>query len=218
MSLAVLVLGSVLVLLPLEAADIEFVTQELPWVVVDKGYAPPPLESRTSGACTSGGISYTVVSGTLPPGLQLSRLGYISGIPLRTGSFEIAVRVANGCSWTTKHFVLTSTGAPVFSGTPSKLEFRWSLAQKTAPPEQVVRVSATWPRLAYQATGNADWLISTPEQGFAPRQGSAMAEDALRVRVDPTRLKPGHYQAVVTVSAWQALEALRIAVGLTVTD
>ena len=213
-----LVLGGFLVLLPLRAADIEFVTQELPWAVVDRGYAPPPLESRTSGACTSGGISYALVSGAMPPGLQLSRLGYISGVPLRTGSFEIAVRVANGCSWTTKHFILTSTGAPVLSGTPPKLEFRWSLGQKTPPPEQVVHVSATWPRLAYRTTGTAEWLTLTPELGYTPRQGSALAGDAVHVRVDPSRLKPGRYHAIVAVSAWQALEALVIAVELTIAE
>jgi hypothetical protein len=212
------VLFAFLVLRPLCAAEIEFVTQELPWAVVDKGYAPPPLEARTSGACTSGGISYAVVSGVLPPGLQFSRLGYISGVPLRTGTYEMIVRVANGCTWTTKHFTLISTGAPVLSGTPQKLEFRWSVGQKTAPLEQVVRVSATWPRLAYRATSSADWLTLAAEHGYTPRQTSALAGDEVHVRADPTRLKPGRYPAVITVSAWQALEALRIPVELTVTE
>jgi hypothetical protein len=218
MPAARLLLGYWLVLLPVRAADIEFVTQELPWAVVDKPYAPPPLEARVSGACTSGGIGYAVVSGALPPGVQLSRLGYISGVPLRTGSFEVAVRVATGCSWTTKHFVVISTGAPVLSGTPSKLEFRSRLGEKQAPPEQVVRVSSTWPKLPYQVASSADWVTANPDRGFTPRPGSALAEDSVHVRVDPSRLKPGRYQAVLAVSAWQALEALRVAVELTVTD
>jgi hypothetical protein len=218
MPAARIVLGYWLVLLPVQAADVEFITQELPWAVVDKGYAPPPLEARTSGACPSGGISYAVVSGALPPGVQLSRLGYISGVPLRTGSFPIVVRVATGCSWTTKRFVLISTGAPVLSETPSKLEFRSRLGQKQAPPEQVVHVSSTWPKLAYQVTSSADWVTANPQSGFTPRQGSALADDSVHVRVDPSRLKPGRYQAVLAVSAWQALEALRVAVELTVTE
>ena len=218
MALVRLVLGSLLVLLPVRAADVEFVTEELPWAVVDKGYGPPPLEARTSGKCTSGGISYSVVAGELPPGLQLSRSGYISGVPLRAGNFEIAVRVATGCSWTTKHFVLVSTGAPVISGTPLKLEFRARTGQAQAPPQEVVHVSATWPRLTYQVTSSAEWLTANPEHGFTPREGSAMADDAVHVRVDPSHLKPGRYQAVIAVSAWQALEALRVAVELTVTE
>jgi hypothetical protein len=113
---------------------------------------------------------------------------------------------------------LISTGAPVLSGTPPKLEFRSSAGQKQAPPEQVVHVSATWPRLAYQVTSSADWVTSIPEHGFTPRQGSALADDAVHVRIDPSHLKPGRYQAVIAVSAWQALEALRVAVELTVTE
>src|SRR5437868_6941240 len=69
---ALLVLGLLSVLAPMRAADIEFVTQEMPWAVLDKAYSPPPLEARTSGACPSGGISYAVISGVLPPGLELS--------------------------------------------------------------------------------------------------------------------------------------------------
>ena len=216
MVLARFVLSPLLMLLPVRAADIEFLTEELPWAIVDRGYAPPPLEARSSGACTSGGISYAVVAGELPPGLQLSRLGYLAGVPLRTGKFEIAVRVATGCSWTTKHFVLVSTGAPVLSGSPPKLEFRSGAGQ--APPEQVVRVSATWPRLAYQVSSSADWVTATPDRGLTPRAGSALTDDTVHVRVDPSHLKPGRYEAVMAVSAWQALDALRVAVVLTVTD
>jgi hypothetical protein len=211
-----LVLGTLLVLGPLRAADVEFLTQELPWAVVDKSYAPPPLEVRTSGACTSGGISYAVVSGALPPGLQLSRLGYFSGVPLRTGSFEIAVRVATGCSWTTKHFTLISTGSPVLSATPTKLEFRG----KSGDPgllEQAVQISATWPKLAYGVQSSVDWLVALPERGFTPRESSALTSDTVHVRIDPVHLKPGRYQAVLVFSAWQAA-TLRIPVEVNITE
>jgi Viral BACON domain len=200
----------------LHAADIEFITQELPWAVVDKAYAPAPLEVRTSGACTSGGIGYAVVSGALPPGLQLSRLGYFSGVPLRTGSFDVILRVATGCSWTTQRFTLVSTAAPLLLGTPSKLEFKSSAA--STAHEQVIHVTSTWPRLTYRATSSADWLTSAPSRGFTPREGSALADDPVRVRVDPSHLKPGRYQAVITISAWQAYETLRVGVELTVTE
>jgi len=219
------------------AADIEFITQELPWAIVDKGYAPPPLEARGSGRCPSGGISYALVSGELPPGVRMSRLGYLSGVPTRRGSFEIIVRVTNGCTWTTKHFTLTAAGAPILSGSPQALEFQWSLSGP-APEQQVVHVTATWERLAYQATSNVAWLTSTPEQGFTRPQGSPRPQDlprggskpdhdddtggtagtgdAVYVRAEPKDLKPGRYEGLVTVSAWQAAEALRIPVVLTV--
>src|SRR5215471_3275154 len=86
--------------------EIEFVTEELPWAVVDKGYSPPALEVRVSGMCPLGGVNYAVVSGALPPGVQLSRLGYFSGTPLHTGSFPVTIRATNGCSWTGRRFTL----------------------------------------------------------------------------------------------------------------
>ena len=78
-------------------------------------------------------------------------------------------------------------------------------------------VSATWPRLAYRLSlSDAAWLAATPEHGTTPRQGSAMAEDIVHVRVDTVGLKPGHYTASIAVSSWQALEPVRVEVELTV--
>ena len=62
-----LVLGMFAVLPSLSAADIEFVTQELPWAIADKPYSPPPLAIRASGRCPSGGIGFSVVGGEVPP-------------------------------------------------------------------------------------------------------------------------------------------------------
>ncbi len=182
--------------LPCIAADIEFVTQELPWAVVDKPYAPPPLEIRSSGACPLGGVSYAVVSGVLPPGIQFSRLGAISGVPLHTGTWEIAVRVSNGCTWTAKHFFLVVSGAPILSVSPAAL-----VIQDTN--EHTVRVSATWPKLIYTITSSAAWLTAIPERGFTPREGSALDADFVRVYVDPKGLPPGRHSARLMFSAWQ---------------
>jgi len=210
---SLIVLTLLLVLPPARAADIEFLTEELPWAVLHKGYAPPPLESRSSGACPLGGVSYAVVSGALPQGLQLSRLGYLSGVPVEAGAFEIAVRVSNGCTWTAKHFVVTVAEAPVLSAEPQSLEFQCGRDQTNPLEEKMVRISSTWTRLGYQATSNVEWLTATPVKGFVLPAG-----DSLRVIANAKELKPGRYEAVVTVSAWQASQALRIAVVLTVTE
>src|SRR5580704_18554900 len=87
-------------------AGMEFVTPELPRAALGKGYEPAPLEVRVGGACPLGGIGYTVMGGKLPPGLQLSRLGYFSGSPSRAGSYDFVVRAANGCSATMKQFTI----------------------------------------------------------------------------------------------------------------
>jgi len=195
--------------------EIEFLTAELPWAVAEKGYEAPPLEVRVSGSCPHGGVGYSVVSGALPPGIQLSRLGYFSGAPLHSGEFAFTVRASDGCGWTAKQFKLVVTGAPVITATPAHLVFVCKAGE--TPPEKNVLVSATWPRLAYRLTlSNAAWLKATPEHGTTPRQGSAMADDIVHVTIDTVGLKAGHYTASITVSSWQVLEPVRVDVELTV--
>jgi hypothetical protein len=192
---------------PASAADIEFVTQNLPWAIADKAYAPPPLQVRSSGACGLGGVGYTVVGGVLPPRLALSKLGYFSGTPVRTGDFGFAVRVSNGCSWTAKRFVLTVTGAPVITISPERLVFKGA-------GEKTVRISSTWPRLTYRAISSAGWVKIAPAHGFTPRPSSALTGDDAVISVDPAGLKPGRYDATIEVDAWEALDAGRLSVEL----
>jgi hypothetical protein len=195
--------------------EIEFVTVELPWAVAEKGYEAPPLEVRVSGSCPIGGVGYAVVSGALPPGIQLSRLGYFSGAPVHTGEFSFNVRASDGCGWVGKTFKLVVTGAPVLTAKPLKVTFECK--EGANPPDQEIHVSATWPRLAYRmTTGTAAWLVATPEHGTTPREGSGMAEDVAHLRVDTTGLKAGNYKTTITISSWQALRPVRVEVELTV--
>jgi hypothetical protein len=195
--------------------EIEFVTSDLPWAIAEKGYEAPPLEVRVSGSCPHGGVGYAVVSGALPPGIQLSRLGYFSGAPLHTGEFTFTVRASDGCGAAAKQFALVVTGAPVIKVTPMRISFACKAGE--TPPEQQIRVSATWPRLAYRLTAsNAAWLTATPEHGATPRQGSAMADDIVHLRVETIGLKPGRYPATITVSSWQVLQPVNVEVELTV--
>jgi hypothetical protein len=195
--------------------EIEFVTVDLPWAIAEKGYEAPPLEVRVSGSCPHGGVGYAIVSGELPPGIQLSRLGYFSGAPLHTGEFKFTVRASDGCGLARKEFNLVVTGAPMIMVKPTRIAFVCK-AEET-PAEQQILISATWPRLAYQMTAsNATWLTATPEHGSTPRLGSAMAYDIAHLRVDTTGLKPGHYTASITISSWQVLKPVRVDVELTV--
>jgi BACON domain-containing protein/putative Ig domain-containing protein len=195
--------------------EIEFVTLDLPWAIAEKGYEAPPLDVRVSGSCPHGGVGYAVVSGALPPGMQLSRLGYFSGTPLRTGEFRFTVRASDGCGWAGKQFTLVVTGAPVIKVTSPHISFACKAGE--TPAEQQVRVSATWPRLAYRLTvSNASWLTATPEHGTTPREGSAMADDIVHLRIDSAGLKPGHYSATIAVTSWQVLQPVVVEVELAV--
>jgi hypothetical protein len=197
------------------ATEIEFVTASLPWAISEKGYEAPPFEVRVSGTCPIGGVGYAVASGSLPPGMQLSRLGYFSGAPLHTGEFAFKVRASDGCGSIEKEFKLTVTGAPVLTVTPVHAMFTAKAGEN--PPEQEIRVSATWPRLAYRVNmSNAAWLSATPDKGMTPREGSGMSVDIVHLRVDTTALKPGKYAATILVSGWQVLEPVLVDVELTV--
>ncbi len=225
--------GALAMIAPVRAADIEFVTQELPWAVIDRPYSFGPLEIRSSGRCPLGGVGYSVVGGALPPGVDMSKLGYFSGSPQRNGLFGFAIRVSDGCTWVARRFVLTVTGAPVITVAPDRLTF-------DGPGEKLVRISATWPRLAYGATleggvttsavpvsgfalstgvpGDTPWVKISPLHGFTPRESSALAADDVVVTVNPAGLKPGHYSAQISISAWQAMVAPTVRVELEVTE
>jgi hypothetical protein len=186
---------------------------ELPWAAVEKPYQPPPLEVRSSGACPIGGTGFTIVSGALPPGIQFSKLGYLSGTPLRTGSWEFAVRVSNGCTWTARHYTLVVNGAPMLRVTPEKLDLAG-----TALAEKIIQVSSTWPKLNYSVTSSEQWLKAEPERGYTPREGSALSSDFVRIRVDSTGMKPGRYAGKLMFSAWQAANHPAVIVEVTVPE
>ena len=214
MQSAIFVLFAILVLLP-ATTEIEFVTVSLPWAIAERGYEASPLEVRVSGSCPIGGVGYAVVWGALPPGIQLSRLGYFSGSPLRTGEFTFTVRASDGCGWTAKPFKLVVTGAPMLTVTPLHVLFTAKIGE--TPPEQSLQASATWPRLAYRLNvANAPWLQAIPEHGTTPREGAALMHDIVHLRVDTAGLKEGKYSGSIVVSSWQALQPVRVEVELTI--
>jgi hypothetical protein len=166
--LAASILGITLAMPEARAAAIEFVTGELPWAALDKPYAPAPLEVRTGGTCPLGGIGFAVISGALPPGIAFSRLGYFSGTATLPGAYDLTIRAANGCSWIARRFTIIVSQAPVFTIKPERVTFQ-AVVGEGAPPEQILRVSATWPRLPYEITiTGGDWVKALPDQGRTP--------------------------------------------------
>ena len=204
--------------------EVEFVTEELPWAVVDQAYSPAPFDVRVSGRCPAGGVGFSVVSGTLPPGLKLSRLGYFSGVAARTGLFEFNVRAINGCSWTARRFTLLVTEAPKLHAKPELLMV--ACPTGVDPPPASIHLTATWPKLAYQVnvaygSGMAgDWLVVAPEHGMTaresvPRRLDEVPGDDISLIFNTKSLKPGQYVAQISISAWQATPVV-VAVTLTV--
>jgi hypothetical protein len=206
------------------SGEVEFVTEELPWAVIDQAYSPAPFDVRVSGKCPAGGVGFSVVSGTLPPGLKLSRLGYFSGVPTRTGQFEFNVRAVNGCSWTARHFALLVTNPPKLYAKPDVLTV--TSPSGVDPPPLAIHMTATWPKLAYQVNvayrnGEAgNWLVISPEHGMTaresvPRRLAEVPGDDISVTVRTKGLRAGQYTGQISISAWEALPII-VAVSLTV--
>lgn len=147
-----------------------------------------------------------MISGSLPPGVRLTRAGYLTGVPTKIGSFWFAVRAANGCSKATRWMELKVTGAPILQISTDRVRF---IADDGPIRPQTVRVSASWPSLEYQAfvrTGK-EWLKAVPRRGATAKPGDALDADVVELTVDPKGLKAGFYRGEVVVSAWSALDA-----------
>ncbi len=65
------------------------------------------LYSTTLTATGTGPIAFSLLSGTLPPGLSLSSSGTISGTPTVAGTFNFTIQAVNGCNTVNKNFSLT---------------------------------------------------------------------------------------------------------------
>jgi hypothetical protein len=157
-----------------EFVAIEFVTAELPWAPIGKEYAPAPLDVRTSGECPLSGLGFAVIAGALPPGIELSRLGYFSGTASRAGSYDFTIRAANGCSWTAHRFTLLVTEPPALGIRPERIQFQ-AVVGEGSPPPQLLHVTATWPHLPYEISiSGGDWVKALPDQGRSPGPAGAV--------------------------------------------
>lgn len=196
------------------ATDMEILTMALPWAIAGRNYAPPPLETRTSGRCPLGTVGYSVVAGVLPPGVQMSAAGYFSGVPLQTGRYSLIIRAANVCIWTARRFDLVVTGAPLLLVEPARIEIRVTAGER-APPESV-RVSGTWPGAAYRVLADAPWIGATPELGRIPFAGGGLAADVVQVSVSGKDLPPGRYEGALRFTMAEAANAPLVTVVLVV--
>jgi hypothetical protein len=193
------------------AANIEFVTEQLPRAALGRGYAPPPLEIRADGMCSGGGVGFSVVSGAVPPGLRLSRAGYFSGVPARAGIFPFTVRAVDGCAWTARLFSLVVSRPPTLEVTPAEIMLEWPAG--SSRPLAAFRISSTWPGLAYQVRVYDGWLKAIPDRGVTATEPAATTpEDAIVLSVAGERI-PGERETIVEIAAWQA-EPVRLRVRL----
>src|SRR5436305_245335 len=84
---------------------------EMPWAIVDEPYTPAPLIAYGAARCPAGDASFSA-QGPLPPGLSLSALGQITGVPLKIGVYRFAIRAADACSAASLLVTIVVMGAP----------------------------------------------------------------------------------------------------------
>ncbi len=145
--------------------------------------SPSTLPAGTVGQAytyqiqTSGGqppIAYSLVSGSLPPGLTLGSTGLISGTPATAGSYSFTVRATDSCSTgaqtAEKTFSLTiNPGAASVSAdvTPSSLRIPRGMASTRSLLYSFSAIPAgdmtlTSPRGVFRAGGNVIGEVNTP--------------------------------------------------------
>jgi VCBS repeat-containing protein len=84
---------------------------------VTTGILNVPFSQSFSQSGALGTATFTVASGTLPPGLTLASSGLLAGMPTQTGSFPITVRVTdtNGCTGTSAPYPLSIGQVPALT-------------------------------------------------------------------------------------------------------
>jgi hypothetical protein len=83
-------------------ALLEIVTEGLPLAAVDV-----PYEASFEAIGGDGSYAWSVVGGSLPPGLTMSASGQITGTPPETGTYPFTVQVASGTQVVTGDFSIT---------------------------------------------------------------------------------------------------------------
>jgi hypothetical protein len=198
------------------AQGVRFQTVELPQAAIGTLYNAPVV-ALPDGRCVSGGgVVLGVAEGELPHGVEL-RGDSLTGIPDTIGTSRFTLRAATGCGAAEREFEVMVTGRPILRAIPEELIFEYR-AGDAQPGSQSVRVSGTWPGLPYMVRAeHGPWIAWEPREGATPGRGSAFSADEIAVRVDPSKLAPGVYHAVLVLSAWQGANAPKIAVTLKIT-
>jgi hypothetical protein len=74
---------------------------------IPDGFLSEPYSYQMSACCGTPGYTWSIWSGSLPPGLSLSSTGLISGTPTTVGYWLVYIRVTDstGCTLTRAYFI-----------------------------------------------------------------------------------------------------------------
>ena len=162
---------------------------------------------------------FSVVSGSLPPGLSVQpisdRAQGIAGTPTTAGTFSFTLAVTDTCGRTaTASFTITITGAAppggVLTATPAALAFSVTAGSSTRPADQSISLAAST-ATTFSATTTTAWLAIT-----SAATGSTPATITLGVSNTAT-LAAGSYTGSVVITSPSLAAPITVPVTLTVT-
>jgi uncharacterized protein (TIGR03437 family) len=185
---------------------------EIVTTTLDSAKVGEPYRQSLRAAGGSPIYRWELVGGTLPPGLQLSVQGELSGTPTHAGVFNIELKATDeGGQVSIRKLMLKVLG--VLAASPAALQFTFDAA-KPAPSPRTVSITAESAGLNYTAaavtTSGGNWLSVTPRQGATPA--------SLLVSVNPIGLVNGEYSGVIYVTSESASNSpFAFKVSLTVT-
>lgn len=173
-----------------------------------------------TGACGSnpfggGAVNWSLVSGSLPPGLTFGTSGpsiNISGTPTAEGTFTFSLRAADTCGRSDTRpltLVISSvvTQTPM-TATPTNVEFSVAFTAANSP-EQSIALSTGAANLTFTAATTTPWLRVSPASGPTPGNITVQA-------INIATFAPGTYNGAVTVTSGASNSPLTIPVALRV--
>jgi uncharacterized protein (TIGR03437 family) len=181
----------------------------------------------TANACStpfSHNQTFTILSGSLPPGLGISSNGdgtfSITGTPTASGSFPFTLKATDACGGTTSaNFTInigTTTPPPTqqLTANPTSLSFTVQLGSSNVPTNQTVNLLVNTGSLSYTvgvatSTGS-NWLVAK-----SALSGSAPGSFTVGV-ANYSTLAPGPYTGSITFTSPALNQPLTVVVNLTV--
>lgn len=175
-------------------------TNTCPVGTVGVPYAIQYKEAEGSG-CGPGKQTFTIDSGTFPPGLSLASSGHVSGTPTQAGNFEFYVKIAEpqgepGClgSVGEKKFIIPivpglakltlgpESTSPGTVGTPYSLQMTatvadaktWSIAAGALPPGVAIDAASGLISGTPTAAGQFDFTVHAKMNGDARTDTKAL--------------------------------------------
>jgi len=190
---------------------------------VGQAYSQPLTAANFCTTPFQQNVVFSVVSGSLPPGLKITYnpdgSASISGTPTTTGAYSFTLQAADACGKVASaSFTVTisTPGAPVQQMTVSAtgLAFTAQIGG-AAPAAQSVNIGANSGTLSYSVklaiTSGAGWLVAqSPTTGTTPASFSVSVTNV-------ANLMPGTYNGSITITSPASNSPVVIPVTLTVT-